>query len=149
MVSQDLSLLHCPLAGNNRAYVLQVWHRKMHFRKHVFLFAPVDSNSGDASFVAKVMATPYPEQLHEELSRTGLAPKLMQPVQEYPGGMTLRLCANAYISFHSSKHGNNVIRLHFCCLQCVVAASQCNRCCNLRVVSYLVSKVLPLRFCNT
>ena len=35
--------------------------------------------------MAKVVATPYPWQLHEELSTLGLAPKLVTPVEGYPG----------------------------------------------------------------
>ena len=61
--------------------------------KQVFLCTPEDADSGDATFVAKVVASPYPVQLHEELSSAGLAPKLMEPVQTYPGGVLLYSCA--------------------------------------------------------
>ena len=57
--------------------------KRMDPKKHVFLLTPTDSDSGDASFVAKMVATPYPEQLHEELSSKGLAPRLIEPVQKY------------------------------------------------------------------
>ena len=50
-------------------------------RKHVYLVTPEEGKS----FVAKVVATPYPCQLHEELSDLGLAPKLVAPVEECPG----------------------------------------------------------------
>ena len=69
---------------------------RMDPKKHVFLLTPMDSNSKDAPFVAKVVATPYPEQLHEELFCTGLAPKLREPVQKYPGGMILYFYAVAF-----------------------------------------------------
>lgn len=62
---------------------------RMDPKKNVFLLTPIDSDLGDAAFVAKVVATPYPEQLHQELSRAGLAPELREPVQKYPGGMIL------------------------------------------------------------
>jgi len=55
--------------------------RQLARRKHVY---HVTSEQGK-SWVAKVMTTPYPWQLHEELSDLGLAPKLATPVEEYPG----------------------------------------------------------------
>ena len=91
---------------------------RMDPKKHVFLLTPMDSNSKDAPFVAKVVATPYPEQLHEELFCSGLAPKLREPVQKYPGGMILYFCA--------------------------VASNLCSSCCNIRVVSYCLSIGFPL-----
>ena len=50
-------------------------------RKHVYHVTPKEGES----LVAKVVATPYPCQLHEELSDLGLTPKLVVPVEEYPG----------------------------------------------------------------
>ena len=50
-------------------------------RKHVYHVTPEEGKS----LVAKVVATPYPCQLHEELSDLGLAPKLVAPVEEFPG----------------------------------------------------------------
>lgn len=50
-------------------------------RKHVYHVTPRETKS----LVAKVVSTPYPCQLHEELSDLGLAPKLLSPVEEYPG----------------------------------------------------------------
>lgn len=49
--------------------------------KHVYHIIPKEGKS----LLAKVGATPYPCQLHEELGDLGLAPKLVAPVQEYPG----------------------------------------------------------------
>lgn len=39
------------------------------------------------SWVAKVVAMPYPWQLHQELSILGLAPKLAGLLEQYPGGV--------------------------------------------------------------
>ena len=50
-------------------------------RKYVYHVTPKSGKS----WVAKVVATPYPLQLHEELSILGLAPKLVTPVETYPG----------------------------------------------------------------
>ena len=50
-------------------------------RKHVYHVIPESGKS----WVAKVVATPYPWQLHEELSTLGLVPKLVTPVEGYPG----------------------------------------------------------------
>ena len=50
-------------------------------RKHVYHVTPEEGKS----LVAKVVATPYPCQLHEELGDLGLTPKLVAPVEEYPG----------------------------------------------------------------
>ena len=50
-------------------------------RKHVYHVIPESGKS----WVAKVVVTPYPWQLHEELSTLGLAPKLVLPVEGYPG----------------------------------------------------------------
>ena len=49
-------------------------------RKHVYHVIP----ESEKSWVAKVVATPYPWQLHVELSTLGLAPKLVTPVEGYP-----------------------------------------------------------------
>ncbi len=50
-------------------------------RKHVYHVTDEEGKS----LVAKVVATAYPCQLHEELSDLGLAPKLVVPVEECPG----------------------------------------------------------------
>ena len=50
-------------------------------RKYVYHVTPKE----EKSLVAKVVATPYPCQLHQELSNLGLTPKLVVPVEEYPG----------------------------------------------------------------
>ena len=71
--------------------------KRMDPKKHVFLLTPMDPDSRDATFVAKMVATPYPEQLHQELSRAGLAPELRGPVQKYPGGVMQCFCAIAFI----------------------------------------------------
>lgn len=55
--------------------------RQLARRRHVYHVTPKKGKS----WVAKVVATPYPWQLHEELSDLGLAPKLATPVKEYPG----------------------------------------------------------------
>ena len=55
--------------------------RQLARRKHVYLVTSEDGKS----WVAKVVTTQYPWQLHEELSDLGLAPKLATPVEEYPG----------------------------------------------------------------
>jgi hypothetical protein len=55
--------------------------RQLARRKHVYHVTPEEGKS----WVAKVVTTPYPWQLHEELSDLGLAPKLAIPVEEYPG----------------------------------------------------------------
>ena len=78
--------------------------KRMDPKKHVFLLTPTDSDSGDATFVAKMVATPYPEQLHDELSSKGLAPRLIEPVQKYPGGMTLGSPRRCFHPSCGSKH---------------------------------------------
>ena len=50
-------------------------------RKHVYHVIPESGKS----WVAKVVAMPYPWQLHEELSTLGLVPKLVTPEEGYPG----------------------------------------------------------------
>ena len=50
-------------------------------RKHEYHVTPESVKS----WVAKMLATPYPWQLHEELSILGLAPKLITSVEGYPG----------------------------------------------------------------
>ena len=50
-------------------------------RKHVYHVTPEEGKS----WVAKVVATPYPWQLHQELSNLGLAPKLTGPLEKCPG----------------------------------------------------------------
>ena len=54
-------------------------------RQHVYRVTP---NKGK-SWVAKVVATPYPWQLHQELSKLALAPKLATSKKQnkYPGGV--------------------------------------------------------------
>lgn len=54
---------------------------------HVYLCTPVDPTAGKKPFVAKVLATPYPADLREELSQLGLAPALTAPVQKAAGGV--------------------------------------------------------------
>ena len=78
--------------------------KRMDPKKHVFLLTPTSSDSGDATFVAKMVATPYPEQLHDELSSKGLAPRLIEPVQKYPGGMTLGYLRRCFHPSWGSKH---------------------------------------------
>ena len=80
--------------------------KSMYSRKHVFLLRPMDSDSRDAPFVAKVVATSYPEQLHEELACVGLAPRLREPVQKYPGGTILCFLRHCILSCSSTheKH---------------------------------------------
>ena len=53
--------------------------------KLVFLCTPVDPTSEEKPFVAKLVATPYSGELHQELSDARLAPALLAPVQTYPG----------------------------------------------------------------
>ena len=53
--------------------------------KLVFLCTPVDPTTEEKPFVAKLIATPYSEELHRELSVAQLAPALLAPVQTYPG----------------------------------------------------------------
>jgi len=55
--------------------------RQLARRKHVYHVTPKEGKS----WVAKAAATPYPWQLHEELSELGLAPKLAIPVEEHQG----------------------------------------------------------------
>jgi len=50
-------------------------------RKHVYHVTSEDGKS----WVAKVVAMPYPWQLHQELSNLGLAPKLTGPLEQCPG----------------------------------------------------------------
>ena len=50
-------------------------------RKHVYHVTPREGKS----LVAKVVSTPYPCQLHGELSDLGMAPKLLSSVEEYSG----------------------------------------------------------------
>ena len=59
--------------------------KQLAWRKHVYHVTPGPASG--KSWVAKVVATPYPRQLHEELSTLGLAPKLVTPVDGYPGGV--------------------------------------------------------------
>ena len=59
--------------------------RRLVAGKLVYLCTPVDSASQEKPFVAKLHAAPYPERLHEELSRAGLAPALVAPVEKFPG----------------------------------------------------------------
>lgn len=53
--------------------------------KHVY---HITSETGK-SWVAKVVATTYPWQLHQQLSKLGLAPKLTGPLEKYPGGVAV------------------------------------------------------------
>ena len=93
--------------------------KRMDPKKHVFLLTPTDSDSGDATFVAKVVATPYPEPLHDELSSKGLAPRLIEPVQKHPGGMTLGYLRRCFHPFCGSKH-ENVQHIGKICVVCGV-----------------------------
>ena len=120
--------------------------KRMDPKKHVFLLTPTDSDSGDATFVAKMVATPYPEHLHDELSSKGLAPGLIEPVQKYPGGMTLGYLRRCLHPSCGSKH-EKVQQIGKICVVCVVwwllldatvAASS-------KVVSFCMSVGLPLR----
>ena len=54
-------------------------------RKHVYYVVPEEGKS----WVAKVVTTSYPEQLHMELSELGMAPKLVAPVEQSPGGVQI------------------------------------------------------------
>lgn len=54
----------------------------------MYLCTPVDPASGKETFVAKVLATPYPVALHEELGMAEFTPKLLG-VDTYPGGVSV------------------------------------------------------------
>lgn len=56
-------------------------------KKHVYLCTPADPAAGIKAFVAKVAASPYPWELHNELSQIGLAPGLTAPLGKWPGGV--------------------------------------------------------------
>ena len=79
--------------------------------------------------MAKVVASPYPEQLHEELSSLGLAPELMEPVQKYPGGMMLYLntvlfpCSVVARCILLTVHGGQV-----CTARAVSSQTLCSLC---------------------
>ena len=83
--------------------------KRMYPRKHVYLLTPMDSDLGDAPFVAKVVATSYPEQLHEELACVGLAPRLREPVQKYPGGTILCFLRHCILSCSSTREKDQQI----------------------------------------
>ncbi|KAL3156578.1 hypothetical protein ABBQ38_000868 [Trebouxia sp. C0009 RCD-2024] len=51
--------------------------------------SPTCSETAGKSWVAKVVATTYPWQLHQQLSKLGLAPKLTGPLEKYPGGVAV------------------------------------------------------------
>ena len=79
----NISSLYFRLTCLNRPVFLLCSHdiKQLAKRKHVYHVTPESGKS----WVAKVVATPYPRQLHEELSTLGLAPKLVTPVEGYPG----------------------------------------------------------------
>ncbi|KAL3144614.1 hypothetical protein ABBQ32_004336 [Trebouxia sp. C0010 RCD-2024] len=92
-VCMELAAAHQPLqlrAARNKQLTDGIPHmlrnnshdiKQLAKRKHVYHVIPESGKS----WVAKVVATPYPWQLHEELSALGLAPKLVTPVEGYPG----------------------------------------------------------------
>ncbi|KAL3161583.1 hypothetical protein ABBQ32_010444 [Trebouxia sp. C0010 RCD-2024] len=92
-VCMELAAAHQPLqlrAARNKQLTDGIPHmlrnnshdiKQLAKRKHVYHVIPESGKS----WVAKVVATPYPWQLHEELSALGLAPKLVTPVEGHPG----------------------------------------------------------------
>jgi len=70
--------------GLNLSVLLLCSHdiKQLAKRKHMYHVTPEEGKS----WVAKVVATPYPLQLHQELSHLGLAPKLTGgPLEKCPG----------------------------------------------------------------